>query len=72
MLENDTAFGIKANGTTVSTHGGLMKSDKAAFFPLGLAFGTALGALWGNVGLGALLGMLTGLVIASSGAQRSR
>jgi hypothetical protein len=49
-----------------------MKSDRAAFFPLGLVLGAALGVLCGNPALGALLGMLTGLVIASSGAQRSR
>ena len=72
MLEKDPALGIKAKRAAVLIHGGLMKSNKAAFFPLGLAFGAALGALWGNAALGAAFGMLTGLIIASSGSQQSR
>jgi hypothetical protein len=48
-----------------------MKSDKSAYFPLGLVLGAGLGASFGNVALGALLGMTTGLILSTSGRRRS-
>jgi len=48
-----------------------MKS-KAAYFPLGLVFGLGLGSLFGNPALGALLGMLGGLVISSRKVSNTR
>ena len=48
-----------------------MKSDNSLYFPLGLVFGAGLGALLGNPELGALLGMVTGLIFSDSGRQQS-
>lgn len=51
----------------VKIGGGGMKTDTSAYFPLGLVFGVALGALLGNAALGALLGTLTGLIVSAVG-----
>ena len=48
-----------------------MKSDSPVYLPVGLVLGTALGALPGNPALGALLGMVGGLIIRTSGPDRS-
>ena len=48
-----------------------MKSDKSAYFSLGLAFVAGLGAMFGNLALGALLGIVTGLIVSTSGRNRS-
>ena len=50
--------------------GGVMKADKSAYFPLGLVFGAGLGALFGNLALGSLLGMTVGLVLSARGRGR--
>lgn len=47
-----------------------MKSSKAAYFPIGLVLGLGVGALLGNSAIGALLGMLTGLIISASGRRQ--
>lgn len=49
-----------------------MKSDRSVYFPLGLALGTVFGALFGNPAAGALLGMVTGLVLSTSGRNGIR
>ena len=45
-----------------------MKS-KSAYFPLGLVFGLGVGALLGGAAVGALFGMLAGLVLSSGERQ---
>lgn len=47
-----------------------MKTDRSAYFPLGLVYGVAVGALLGNAALGSLLGMLTGLIVSARDAGR--
>lgn len=46
-----------------------MKTDRSAYFPLGLVCGVGFGALLGNAALGALLGMVAGLVVSAGGRQ---
>jgi hypothetical protein len=48
-----------------------MKPDRSAYFPLGLALGLGVGAIFGNPALGALIGMVTGLVISTTGRKHS-
>jgi hypothetical protein len=48
-----------------------MKSDRSGYFPLGLALGLGVGAIFRNPALGALLGMVTGLIISTSGRKHS-
>jgi len=48
-----------------------MKPNRAAYFPIGLVLGTATGALLGNAALGALLGMLTGVISSTSACGRN-
>ena len=47
-----------------------MKTDKSTYFPLGLVLGAGCGVLFGNVALGALLGMTTGLMFSTAGGRK--